>query len=343
MPHQVPWLVEQALHPAEVGRQLAFAAFQGQEGVSSPTDCVVAALDIPGPSIRVFPGSYAILNRAPGYPNQMYTGRVTTEDVVSVQNTTSSGGRTDLVVIRIENPDTEGVAPPQNRDSGPYAFTRVIQNVPSGIVSVNELNLGYSALTLARIQIPPSTSTITNSMITNLRNTKETPIPAPAVFTDVQNYTSNSTLSPPPNGSGTRTSAWVSWPAPANWQVPVPPWATEAQIYFQVNPELFNNTWGEMRVNFNGRFTASTVFDVNFPMFSGTNICFFTNGGGLRGSYVVGGRITVASSERGTTVPVKIEARTIDSIPYQARGSSTAGRGAIGFLNITFKQAAASA
>lgn len=343
MPHQVPWLVEQALHPAEVGRQLAFAAFQGQEGVSSPADCAVAALDIPGNSIRVFPGSYAILNRAPGYPNQMYTGRVTTEDVVSVQNTTSSGGRTDLVVIRIENPDTEGVAPPQNRDSGPYAFTRVIQNVPSGITSVNELNLGYSALTLARIQIPPSTSTITNSMITNLRNTKETPVPAPAVFTDVQNYTSTSNLSPPPLGGGTRTSAWVNWPGPANWQVPVPTWATEAQLYFQVNPGINNNTWGEMRFNFNGRFTPVTSFDVNFPMLSGTNICFMTNGGPMRASYVVGGRVAVAASERGIAVPVKVEARTIDNVTYQARGTSGVGSGTVGFLNITFKQAAASA
>jgi hypothetical protein len=340
MAHQVPWLVEQALHQAEVGRQLAYAAFQGQEGVTGALDCQVAALDIPGPFIRALPGSYAVLNRAPGYPNQMYTGRITSEDVVPVQNTTSSGGRTDLVVIRILNPDTEGVAPPQNRDSGPYAVTQLIQNVPVGTTTVAELNLGYSAIALARLQIPPSTSAIQANMITNLRDVKQTPVAAPSSFVDVANYTSNSTLPPPPNGSGTRYSAWVSWPSAASWQVPVPTWATEAHCYYSVNPTMLDNTWGELRFNFNGTLSPNVMFDVNFPMFSGTNLCYATNDGGLRGHYVVGSRLAVGANSRGKTVPVRIEARTIDATSYRARGSSLVDRGSVGYCAIHFKQAA---
>lgn len=345
MPHQVPWLVEQALHPAEVGRQLAYAAFQGQEGVSDALSCRVVPQDIPGPYIKVLPGSYAILNRSPGYPNQMYTGRIIQEDVVPVQNTTSSGGRTDLVVARVKNPDTEGVAPPQNRDNGPYAVSEVIRNVPAGIEKVEDLNLGYSAIALARLSIPASTGAIQGSMITDLRGTKQTPVPAPATFTDVLNYSSASTLPPPPNGSGTRYLPWTAWPAGATWQVPVPTWATDVQLYYQVTASLSDNTWGEMRVNFNGRYTQTVAFDCNYPLISGAQLirCVYTNGGGMRELYVAAGRVAVTSAERGTTVPVRIEARTIDHTVYQARGTSLADRGSVGFFTANFKQAAASA
>lgn len=345
MPHQVPWLIEKALHPAEVGRQLAYAAFQGEQGVSGSLDCRVAALDIPGPYIRAFPGSYAILNRGPGAVNQMYTGRISSEDVVGVQNTTSSGGRTDLVVIRIENPDIDGTAPPSSLDNGPYAFTRIIQNVPSGTTDVADLNLGYSAITLARIQMPPSTSTVTNSMITDLRGTKETPVPAPATFFDVVNFTGSSSLPPPPQGSGTRTSPWKAWPVASSWQVPVPTWATEASIFYQVMVGMTDNTWGAMRMNFNGRFTPSVAFDINYPLVSGATLqrCVFTNGGAMRHFYTCGGRISIASNERGTTVPLRTEAQTFDNVVYQARGSSIADAGSMAVLQVQFKQAAASA
>jgi hypothetical protein len=264
--------------------------------------------------------------------------------VVPVQNTTSSGGRTDMVIIRILNPDTEGVAPPQNRDTGPYAATQIIQNVPSGAKGIEELNLGYSAIALALLTIPPSTSTVTTNMITNLRETKETPIPAPAVFTDVTNYTSNSTLPPPPNGSGARFSSWLSWPAGASWQVPVPTWATEAQLYYQVNPQISDNTWGTMRFNFNGRFTPEVTFDVNYPLISGASLirCVYTNGGGERPLYVVGGKVSVSAAERGTIIPIRVEARSADHSVYQARGSSLADRGSVGFCSISFKQSAVS-
>lgn len=344
MAHDVPIATEEGSHNPGIFRANIYAQKNGQEGLASPTDGRVSALDVPDSYIRVSPAAYTIVNRESGYPNEMYAGRLQNEDRIPVQPTTSSGGRTDLVVFRVENPAIGAwtALPPDKKPDGPYVFTRVIPNVPSGTVSVRDIPGNYSAITLARLQIPPSTSTITNSMITPLRDVSPNPFPAPGEFYDIVNYSGSSTLPPPPNGSGTRTTNWVSWPSGATWQVPVPGWATEAACVFEVNPIIGDNTWGDMRVVFNNRALSPVQFDVNFPMFSGNNLCFFTNGGGMRVPYKTGGKISVAAGERGTTVPVRIEARTIDGSSYRARGSSTTNNGSMGELTIRFKQAAVS-
>jgi hypothetical protein len=348
MAHDVPIATEDGTHNTGIFRANLYALKNGQEGLSGPLDGRVSALDVPDSYIRVSPANYSIINRESGYPNEMYSGRLREEDRVPVQPTTSAGGRTDLVVFRVENPAIGPwtALPDDQKPNGPYVYTRVITNVPAGTTNVRDIPGNYSAITLARLQIPPSTSTITNSMITDLRSTSANPVPAPAEFYDIINYTTTSTLPPPPGGSGTRYSNWVSWPAGASWSVPVPLWATEAQCVFEVNPEIFDNTWGEMRIVFNGRPLPAVSFDVNVPLFSGNNIwnlCAWTNDGGMRVPYKTGGKIPVQAVERGATVPVKVEARTIDASFYRARGSSRANTGSLGELAIRFKQAAVSA
>lgn len=343
--HDVPIATEDGTHNTGIFRANLFALTNGQEGLSGPTDGRVSALDVPDSYIRVSSANYTIVNRESGYQKEMYAGRLREEDRVPVAPTTSAGGRTDLVVFRVENPAIGAWTPlpADQKPNGPYVWTRVIPNVPAGTTSVRDLPGNYSAITLARLDIPPSTSTITNAMITDLRGTAEKPVPAPGEFYDIINYTSESTLSPPPGGSGTRFSNWMPWPAGASWTVPVPLWATEAQCVFEVNPEIFGNTWGEMRIVFNGRTLPAVVFDVNFPMFSLDDWCFFTNGGGMRVPYKTGGKISVSAAERGTTVPVRVEARTKDASVYRALGASHANSGSLGEVSVRFKQAAVSA
>src|SRR3954465_6829630 len=104
MAHDVPIATEDGAHNPGIFRANIYASNAGQEGLADPTDGRVSALDVPDSYIRVSPASYRIINRESGYPKEMYAGRLREEDRVPVPPTTSSGGRTDLVVFRVENP-----------------------------------------------------------------------------------------------------------------------------------------------------------------------------------------------------------------------------------------------
>lgn len=188
----VPWAIGGgAQMSATVARLLAYLGGGGEtEGVAAPTSCAVAAMPTPGASVRVAPGPYLIRNRALAGDYQDYVGMVRSQDVVNVTATSSAGPRSDLVVIRVENPFISGEPwqVPTDVANGPYVFTRVIENVPADTTSVHALNLGYTAITLARIDIPASTATITDAMITDLRT-----VVNPGTGTGGQ---------PPPGGGG---------------------------------------------------------------------------------------------------------------------------------------------
>lgn len=340
-----PWAVEGSQTSADVGRLLAWHAVKGLTGIGSPTDLRVLALDVPGGEVRVMPGTCSLPVRAIGKNYQVYVGSNPTEDRIGIPATGSSSGRSDLIVARVENPISgEPWSPPQDPLTGQYIFTRRYPNVPAGTTHVDQVDPAASAITLARIDLPANTGTVTQGMIADLRKPSAAPFPELATFSDTQVYTATSTLNPPATGSGYRQSDWVDWPGPAAWNVPVPSWATIVQLYFSVNPSISANTWGELRFGFNGRVSVPTSFDVNVPL---TTINGspnpYSNAGGMRAHYVVGASLAVPAAERGATVPVKVQGRTFDDAVYVARGASAVNRGAVGYLAITFKQGAASA
>lgn len=168
----VPWFVGGgAQHSPEVARLLAYAATSGAEGIVDVGDLKVSPLAVPGGSVRVSPGAAIIRDRTSGAGNQSYVARMATEDTIAVSPTGSGGGRSDLVVARIEDPFVAG-APwqdPTDPTVGPYVYTRIIPNVPAGTKDVKSLNLGYSAIPLARIDLPASTGTVQASHIVDLR------------------------------------------------------------------------------------------------------------------------------------------------------------------------------
>lgn len=92
--------------------------------------------------------------------------------MVAIAATGSAGGRSDLIVAQVEDPNMAGEPwqTPTNPAVGPYIFTRVIPNVPAGTTSLRPLGYsGRSAIVLARVDLPASTGTVTASMITDLR------------------------------------------------------------------------------------------------------------------------------------------------------------------------------
>lgn len=214
----VPWFVGGgAQHSPEVARLLAYAATGGAEGVVAPTDLKVTALDVPAGAVRVLPGAGMVLNRAAGGGQQTYAARLPVADEVEIAATGSASGRSDLIVAQIEDPFMPGEPwqAPADPAVGPYVFTRVIPNVPAGTTRLQDAPgfEGRSALTLARVDLPPSTGTVTAAMITDLRG-----LVAPRTKRVLVN------AAMPASAANLTSGTFVDWPT-GGITVDVPSWA----------------------------------------------------------------------------------------------------------------------
>lgn len=314
-------------HSPEVMRQQTYFSTGGQEGVLSADDLKVRQTDVASNQVQILPGSYIIRHRGSNGEYQSYTGRVVGAHLVPVAPTSSSGPRTDLLMARVEDPESIGESEswpiPNDIDEGPYVRPFIITNVPSNTINFWKLGLRYSAIPLARITIPASTGTITNAMITDLRcvaNLFTGVIPAPVVLQDINNYYNIEevvaspapnyfsdvlTSSGPENGGnvllGTNTS-FVDWPSAASFQVPVPHWATHVDISVEVKNAQANDgrVWGESRLMCGSTVMKTSVFDENAAQYND----------GVRIHIPIGkGDVALASSLRGKTSTWKIQSR----------------------------------
>ena len=168
--HSTPWFIGAAgtTHSAEVARNLAYLATGGANGVGGTSDLKVTQLSTPGPGVQVLPGAPVMLNKFPGGANQSYVGSVSTATTLSVQPTNTSGGRSDMVIARVRDPQygTYGTFNPANPNAFDFFSVEIIQGVNPAL---RTLNVPYPAVVLARIDIPANTATITNAMIVDLR------------------------------------------------------------------------------------------------------------------------------------------------------------------------------
>ena len=195
-----PWFIglEGVKHSAEVARTLAWAATNGASGIIKPKDLRVRALTVPGGGVRIDPGGFVIESKYAGASLQSYIGRVPTETTLDVPATGSSGGVTRYVVARVDDPDYPGGGNvPEVPNDATYARP----------VLVSSLSSSRTEIPLARIKIPANTGTITQSMITDLREvanprTWVVDRSAPLNLVDAETLTSTSTGERFPNGGG---------------------------------------------------------------------------------------------------------------------------------------------
>ena len=239
----VPWFIGGgAEHSPAVARMLAYAATNGATGVISPGDLKVTALPTPGAAVRIMPGGAAMLSRYPGASNQSYTPRNPTATDVDVTATGSGGGATKYLIVRVDDPEFGGQVP-ADRKNGPYVR-------PVWVNSIT--NLEYPFLKLSKLVQPANTATITNAMLTDIREvanprTQRELYLGPAT---VQNLTS---------------STFVKWPS-YEVNVPVPDWANWVKIIAHVNgaQQMTGKTYGEVRLNFGATLqSGNTAYDIN--------------------------------------------------------------------------------
>ena len=245
---RVPYLVGGGFeHSAEVMRAMLAAATSGAEGVVNAGDFKVQPLSVPGTAVRVAPGNALIRNSYGGGQAQTYACRAGSQTEVPIEATGSAGGRSDLIVARIDDPTYDGGA----FDPATFEAARfeVIRGVSSSQKNLKGLGLAYPAIPLARIDIPASTGTVTASMITNLRS-----IAIPRTHRVLY-------VKPLVQDDGDQELTATSedgqyWPRVTTWRVDVPEWAQRVRIVGNIGGVLLRkgggNAWGRIWTRIGG-------------------------------------------------------------------------------------------
>jgi hypothetical protein len=226
----VPWMVGGgAKHSANVGRVLAYMATGGVQGVAGPNDLKVSPSAPVDGNVHVGVGALSILNAEGNARNEAYIGRATAVSDVPIASTGSSA-RSDLVVVRVRDPQYS-YAPPTDRTVGPYIFIEVVPGVPANTTRADQVAslVGKSVYALSRVDVPANTNMDTSGVqsgwIKDLRR-----LAAPH-----QNLQSSIQVGPNPGEVLAVTdTSWKNWPSTA-YQVDVPTWATHALVKITLN------------------------------------------------------------------------------------------------------------
>lgn len=342
----VPWAVGGgAVIPEDVARMIPYFLFNKTEGVLGATDLEVKALATPGGSVRVSPGGAVILGRGSGQFYEAYMVKNPDDHVVAIAPNNTASARSDLLIARIIDPYIAG-SPwniPTDRANGPYVEPAIVQGVPSTTRTVRSLGNNWSAIDLARIDIPANTATITSGMIVSLRgrvSAAPQQIPPPSMPPPVQDI--DITIINPENefsylinGPSTEQTlptasqnVWRNWPAASEVVVPIPTWATTMDVQFSLlNTMVDDDVWGETRVEVGSgeAYSGSTTYDFN------------KSTGWERIQLFAGGRMAVPSGMRGKNKRFRVNARSLD-VSSAHTGTLKVDRGSLIRLEITFKE-----
>jgi hypothetical protein len=304
-------------------RLMLQSATLGSQGVVGHLDCQVTQTGTPSAGIIIGSGAVVILGQEASFQGSYY-GYNTGNDTTLTIAATGASPRSDMIIVRAEDPTWSG-SPWGNPASGQIVFPRVLSGVSSGATSVPG---GNSAIALARIDIPATTSAITNAMIHDLRTVCN---PQQLMIMEAQNGST-------PAHASTAGTTNVQWPTGAVWSVAIPVWATTFVFSWTVSEVLYNNDGnGFVRGNvwpiFGSSVTSPTL---TTPQ---TQVSIPAASGPWRHTFSGGGTVSIPASLRGTT-------QTLQFVQV-ADGTNTAtlnyGEGASTTLTGQFQQLSAAA
>lgn len=230
----VPWMIGggEAVHSADVARSALYSVNGGANGITRPGDFRCTALPVPGAAVRIGPGGGTFDNRYPGGAGQSYSARAGESTDVPVAATGSAGSAVKYVILRIDDPQYGGQA---TGPTGPYVRAEIVTSIS---------NLAYPFIELARIDQPANTATITQSMITDLRQVArpriKTELRVISIFSGQEDVLSSTSAYP--DGGET-------WPEAAEnaWSfIDIPDWATRCKIIMHWSGVTApgGDTWG---------------------------------------------------------------------------------------------------
>lgn len=295
------WAVDGNTLDASIWRQQLYASSRKQSGIMSPTDLKVTAFSTPGAGVNVAGGSCVIAGQElAGGQQGSYYGFNNGTDTVSVA-ATGGTGRSDLIIARVEDPTFAGSPWTWNPATDQLIYSRDISGVSGGTTTVPA---GTTGIPLARIDIPASTSAITNAMITDLRAMAD-----PVRETDL--YVLTPTSSDSMNMSTDSKVTMRNW-GPAFPSVYIPPWAVMMRVMFMVAASSVGGSSNGAAVVMQlkvGPSITSQIGGMGDPAVGNVLTGFQSVG-------MLGDNINV-SSLQGQTVTVQLQARVASSAPVQ--------------------------
>jgi len=270
---QPPMMVHGGTHPARTMRMMIRDLSRGSQGVTEFNDLKVTQQTTPGAGAQVGDGSGVV--RGASWGQGSYTQYNVGTALVGIAPT-GAQGRTDMVVLRVLDPEYEGSLNPAKDDIG---FFDVVSNVSS---TATQPPTGMTAIPLARVALPPNCVTVTNAMITDLRK-----IANPR--RDRQLYTSFP--GNPLNRLVYQDNKWHTWPSAARWSIYVPVWAVTAKIVTTIAGLRLDSAdvFAHMQQVFGTVQGQDTLIDDD----QGANI--------RRNTVVLADSLTIPAAMRGTT------------------------------------------
>lgn len=299
-----PWAIDGVLNGVDAARLAVWATSSGAEGVIGVNDLRVRQLNVPGAGVQVAPGGALVLNRSVGGDQQTYTPRLAIPDYPEIASTGSSGGRTDLIYVAIEDPYESGTGfqPPADPEAAQFVHTRVVSGVSDSVTELQQVP-GYSRTTgyaIARVKIPANTATITDAMITNLRRVA-LPRKDPQMFAKAQTGVGEPI-------TATSTAGEV-WPNSGVFTADVPKWATRVQVLatwsqVQCPADADGSAYGRLWIRLGAAGDASTITTQENSWDTPDVPKGFS-----RVTYTVADDIYVPAALRGRSIPVAMMAR----------------------------------
>ncbi|MEU1078521.1 MULTISPECIES: hypothetical protein [unclassified Streptomyces] len=279
---QAPILTDGATHSAQQFRMLVRDLSRGAEGVTNGTDLKVTALSTPGAGVQIGDGSGIVIGKDAAFQGSYAVCNVGAATLGIAPGGASS--RWDLVALRILDPEYAGSADPA---VDPIMFFDVFPDVGP---TATDIPPGYTAIPLARVQIPPSTSTITAGLITDLRKVAN-PRRERAMYVE-------SPATPSGEISGS-SGTYSYFSTAAGWNIDVPSWASKAIIRCDVGGLRYSTA------NFNGYFGATLGSSLTVQQ----TILDDNGGTGVRRSTALAAdTLTIPDSYRGTTQLLRMRA-----------------------------------
>ncbi|WP_314250904.1 hypothetical protein [Streptomyces sp. DSM 40907] len=239
----VPLLTNGGTHSAQSFRMMVRDLARGAEGVTEGSDLKVTPLTVPAGGVLIGDGSGVIRGRAVPWQGHYTAYNIGTEAVPVAP--TGGTPRTDMVVMRVLDPEYEGTRNPAKDKI--VAF----EVIPGVSTTATAPPPGFSAIPLARINLPANTGTITAAMITDLRR-----IANPRRERRIQMIRGF-----PYSQSPAAVDKWADWPTEARVQVEVPSWAVTANLVTQIGVRFTGNPHTRWRHKFGATFGAEITMD----------------------------------------------------------------------------------
>ncbi|MEU3566875.1 hypothetical protein AB0E96_00365 [Kitasatospora sp. NPDC036755] len=304
---QPPLMITGGTHPARALRMMVKDLSNGSQGITLGGDLKVRSTTTPGPGVRVGNGSAIIAGATWGQGS--YTQANTGDHLVPIAPTGATG-RTDLLCLRVEDPEYEGSRDPAKDEVG---YFHVIPGVSK---NTDAPPPGMTAIPLARITQPPNCQTITDAMITDLRR-----IANPRQQHQVRTVLGFDDSSVP--GMAT----WQDWPASAGAKVDIdiPSWATEASVTTSLHGL---RVAGSVNVGFRNVLGGGPGSDSYLDTDALTVVS--------RESITIVDRYRFREDQRGTTQSLAVQAIRLDTSGNVALTGTTVMHAAVDFVESTY-------